>query len=75
VPGGGPDPCTNCYKSLAVIASGCNGTSAIGAGTAPPPTGNSVFTYNRRDTINYSRYRVSAIIWEGPAFTIRLTLE
>ena len=47
-PGGGPDPCLGSVKSLAVIASGCNGTSAFGAGAGPPPPPASVslFTFD-----------------------------
>lgn len=45
VPGGGPDPCVDCYKSLAVIASGCKGTSSFGGGTGPTPTSRSLFTW------------------------------
>jgi alpha-L-rhamnosidase len=36
-PGGGPDPCADCVKSLAVVITGCKGTSQFGAGVPPPP--------------------------------------
>ncbi len=45
VPGGGPDPCINCYKSLAVIASGCKGTSSFGGQTRPSMPSRSLFTW------------------------------
>ena len=45
-PGGGPDPCVNCVKSLAVIASGCNGISTFGAASPPPLAGTPLFQYS-----------------------------
>ena len=45
VPGGGPDPCIDCYKSLAVIASGCKGISSFSGRTRPMPTSRSLFTW------------------------------
>eukprot|EP01051_Picozoa_sp_SAG22_P008211 SAG22_NODE_613_length_8567_cov_4.215163_2_plen_345_part_00 len=36
-PGGGPDPCQECVKSLAVVLSGCKGTTRFGVPPPPPP--------------------------------------
>ena len=46
-PGGGPDPCVEKIKSLAVVASGCDGVSSFVAGPSPPPPpgGPSLFTF------------------------------
>ena len=45
-PGTGPDPCVNCIKSLAVIVTGCKGTSEFGSPVPPPPPATPLFRYD-----------------------------
>ena len=45
-PGSGPDPCINCIKSLAVVLSGCEGTSRFGIAPPPPPPKPALFRYD-----------------------------